>query len=231
MKKGLFFMLLIVMGLGAMAQQRIQLHSTDKAECVSSDMTGLRASFSFSTLEAEDYLNGRDTYSWLSLPNTVIGGNEGDPQIPVINEVIAVPFGATPRVEILSYSSTDYQLDDLGMHTLVPRQPSLRKDQRPQDVPFVMNEEAYSSNRAFRSEPMAVVNVVGTMRGVRLGKLTIEPVSYDPVNNVLRVFNDIEVIVHFDGANAQTTKKMLIDTYSPYFDGVYGMLFNSKSIS
>ena len=230
MKKGLFFMLLIVMGLGAMAQQRIQLHSTDKAECVSSDMTGLRASFSFSTLEAEDYLNGRDTYSWLSLPNTVIGGNEGDPQIPVINEVIAVPFGATPRVEILSYSSTDYQLDDLGMHTLVPRQPSLRKDQRPQDVPFVMNEEAYSSNRAFRSEPMAVVNVVGTMRGVRLGKLTIEPVSYDPVNNVLRVFNDIEVIVRFDGANAQTTKKMLIDTYSPYFDGVYGMLFNSKSV-
>ena len=230
MKKVLAFMLLIVIGLSAMAQQRIQLHSTDKAECVSSDMTGLRASFSFSTLEAEDYLNGRDTYSWLSLPNTVIGGNEGDPQIPVINEVIAVPFGATPRVEILSYSSTDYQLDDLGMHTLVPRQPSLRKDQRPQDVPFVMNEEAYSSNRAFRSEPMAVVNVVGTMRGVRLGKLTIEPVSYDPVNNVLRVFNDIEVIVHFDGANAQTTKKMLIDTYSPYFDGVYGMLFNSKSV-
>ena len=56
-------MLLIVMGLGAMAQQKIQLSSADKAECVSSDMTSLRASFSFSTIEAEDYKSDRGTGS------------------------------------------------------------------------------------------------------------------------------------------------------------------------
>ena len=99
---------------------------------------------------------------------------------------------------------------------MVPRQPSLRKDQRPEDVPFVYNEAAYQSNRSFRSEPMAVVNVVGTMRGVQLGKMTIEPMSYDPVSNILRVFNDIEVEVSFDGADAQATEQLLVDTYSPF---------------
>ncbi len=230
MKKVLFSILLLAIGLSAMAQQRIQLRSADKAECVKSDMTSLKASFSFSTIQAEDVESERGTFSWLSMANTVIGGNEGDPQIPVINELIAVPFGAMPRVEITSYSTTDYRLEDLGIHTLVPRQPSLRKDQRPEDVPFVYNEAAYQSTRGFRSEPQAAVRVEGVMRGVQLGKMTIEPVSYDPVNNTLRVFNDIEITVHFDGADAHATEDMLLKTYSPYFDIVYKALFNGRAI-
>ena len=229
MKRVFLFLVLLAFGLGAMAQQ-IQMRSADKAECVKSDMTGLRASFSFSTIEAEDVESERGTFSWLSMPNTVIGGNEGEPQIPVINQLIAVPFGANPWIEIKNYSSTDYRLEDLGIKTLVPRQPSVRKDKRPEDVPFVMNEAAYQT-RGLRSEPTATVSVDGTMRGIQLGTMTIEPVSYDPVNNTLRVFNDIEVEVHFDGADAQATEDMLLRTYSPAFDNVYAQLFNNRAIT
>ena len=87
MKKVLLSMLLIAFGISAMAQQRIQLRSTDKAECVKSDMTSLQASFSFSTIEAENVDTQRGQFSSLSMPNTVLGGNEGDPQIPVVSEV------------------------------------------------------------------------------------------------------------------------------------------------
>ena len=230
MKKVLFSICLLAFGLSAMAQQSIQMRSANRAECTKSDMTKLEASFSFSTIEAQDYQSERGTFSWLSLPNTVLGGNEGEPQIPVVNELIAVPFGATPRIEVTGYSSTDYRLEDYGMKTLVPRQPSLRKDRRPEDVPFVYNAAAYQSTRGFRSEPSAVVTMEGTMRGVQLGKMTIEPVSYDPVNNIIRVFNNIDVTVHFDGADAQTTEDMLVKTYSPYFDIVYKQLFNERVI-
>ena len=230
MKKVLTLVLVMVLGFTAFAQTKIQLRSADKAQCVKSDMTGLKASFSFSGIEAQDYQSERGTFSWITMPNTVIGGNEGDPQIPVINELIAVPFGATPSIEITSYTTTDYRLSDYGINTLVPRQPSLRKDQRPEEVPFVYNEAAYQSTRGFRSEPMAVVSVEGTMRGVRLGKMTIEPVSYDPVNNTLRVFNDINVEVRFNGADAKATENMLIKTYSPYFDIVYKQLFNERAV-
>ena len=113
---------------------------------------------------------------------------------------------------------------------MVPRQPSLRKDKNPEEVPFVMNEAAYQSTRGFRSTPMATVNVMGTMRGVQLGKMTIEPVSYDPVNNIIRVFNNIEVEVFFDGADARATEDMLVKTYSPYFDIVYKQLFNERAV-
>ncbi len=230
MKKTFFILLSMMLSISVVAQQQIQLRSVDKAECVKSDMTSLKASFSFSTIQAQDYESERGTFSCLSLPNTVVGGNEGDPQIPVVNELIAVPFGANPRIEITSFSTTDYRLEDYGIRTLVPRQPSLRKDKNPEDVPFVYNEAAYRSTRGFRSTPMATVNVVGIMRGVQLGKMTIEPVSYDPVNNTLRVFNNIEVVVHFDGADSYATEKMLLDTYTPYFDIVYKQLFNEKAV-
>ena len=229
MKKVVFILLSMMLTISVMAQQTIQLRSADRAECTKSDMTSLQASFSFSTIEAENVDTQRGQFSWLSMPNTVLGGNEGDPQIPVVNELIAVPVGANPTIRVTSYSTTDYRLNDLGIQTLVPRQPSLRKDKRPEDVPFVYNANAYQT-RGMRSEPQAFVSVVGTMRGVQLGKMTIEPVSYDPVNNTLRVFNDIEVEVSFDGADAVATEKLLVDTYSPYFNVIYKQLFNDRMI-
>lgn len=230
MKRLTILILLAMSTLFAMAQNgHIDLRSESKAECVKSDMTSLKASFSFSSIQAEDYQTDRGLFSWISLPNTVMGGNEGDPQVPVVNELIAVPFGATPRIEVTSYSVTDYRLEDYGIHTLVPRQPSLRKDLNPEDVPFVYNAAAYQT-RGLASAPRAYVNVDGIMRGVRVGKMSIDPVSYDPVNNTLRVFNDIEVEVFFDGADAQATEDMLVSTYSPYFDIVYKQLFNGRAV-
>ena len=230
MKKIVTILLCIVLSISVLAQQKIQMPSADRAECVKSDMTSLKASFSFSTIEAENVNTKGGEFSRLSMPYTVIGGNEGDPQIPVINELIAVPFGAQPVITVTSYSSRDYKLSDLGIKTLIPRQPSLRKDQRPEDVPFVMNQAAYQQTRGLHSEPVASVFVDGVMRGVQVGKMTIEPVSYDPVNNTIRVFNDIEVEVSFEGADSKATEDMLLKTYSPYFDIVYAQLFNGRAV-
>ena len=229
MKRVLLLSLVLFIGMTAFAQAKIQLRSTDRAECVKSDMTSLKASFSFSTIDAQDIQSERGTFSWLSLPNTVIGGNEGDPQIPVVNELIAIPVGAHPSIRVTSYSSTDYSLEDYGIHTLVPRQPDVRKDQRPEDVPFVYNAAAYQT-RGLRSEPTVRVNVDGTMRGVQVGQMTIEPVSYDPANNMIRVFNDIEVEVSFNGADRWATEDLLVKTYSPYFLGLYDQLFNGRAV-
>ena len=230
MKKVIFILLSVMLSISVMAQQKIQLRSADKAQCVKSDMTSLKASFSFSGLESFEVKNDRGTFSTITMPNTVIGGNEGDPQIPVINELIAVPLGATPSIRVTSFSTTEYALEKYGIHKLYPRQPDLKKDQDPKDAPFVYNEAAYQSTRGFRNEPLARVSVNGTLRGVQIGQMSIEPVSYDPVNNTLRVFNDIEVEISFDGADAKATEDLLVKTFSPYFLGIYDQLFNGRAI-
>ena len=226
MKKVFTVFLSIMLTMSVIAQQRIQLRSVNKAECVKSDMRSLKASFSFNGVDAVEMSNERGTFSTISMPNTVSGGNVGAPQIPVVNKLIAVPVGATPNIRVTNYSVTDYDLEELGIHRLSPRQPDVMKNESPE---FVYNEAAYQT-RGMRSEPMARVSVNGTMRGVQVGQISIEPVSYDPVNNTLRVFNDIEVEVSFDGADARATEDLLVRTYSPYFDVLYKQLFNGKVV-
>ena len=227
--KSALIVLFLMLGVSAMAQQRIQLQSSDNSKCEKSDMTSLRARFSFSVLEAQDCKSSEGDFSVLSLPNTVIGGNVGDPQIPVVSELIAVPVGCTPRIEVKNFHATDYSLDDYGIKTLMPRQPSPRKDKKAEDIPFVYNKEAYEKGE-LHTNPDAVVKVVGTMRGVRLAQITIEPVSYDPVKNIVRVFNDIDVEVSFDGAMSKATEDLLLKTYSPHFNVVYDQLFNGNAV-
>ena len=226
MRKVFIIFLSMMLSVSVIGQQKIQLRSVNKAECVKSDMNGLKASFSFNGIDATEMNNERGTFSMISMPNTVSGGNVGAPQIPVVNELIAVPFGATPNIRVTNYSVTDYNLEELGIHKLSPRQPDFMKNETPE---FVYNEADYQT-RGMRSEPMARVSVNGTMRGVQVGQITVEPVSYDPVNNTLRVFNDIEVEVSFDGADARATEDMLVKTYSPYFDVLYKQLFNGRAV-
>ena len=49
------------------AQSKIQFRSSDKAECVKSDNNSLKAVFSFSTLEAQDYQSERGSFTWLQM--------------------------------------------------------------------------------------------------------------------------------------------------------------------
>ena len=226
MKKILLFFTIYLLGFSVFGQTKISMRSVDKAECERSDMTSLKAVFSFSGVEANEVMTERGVFSMLSMPNTVIGGNEGDPQIPVVNQLIAVPFGTSPSIRVTHYSAADYNLEEYGIHRLSPRQPEAWKDQ---EIPFAFNEAAYQT-RGLRSEPMVRVDVEGTMRGVQVGQMSIEPVSYDPVNNKIRVFNDIEVEISFDGANTQATEDMLVKTYSPYYTGIYDQLFNGRAV-
>ena len=218
-----------LVGFSAYGQTKISFRSTDKAECVKSDMTSLKASFSFSGFEAQELQSERGVFSTLTMPNTVVGGNEGEPQIPVVNQLFAVPIGATPSIRVTHYSTQDYDLGEYGIHRLSPRQPDAWKDENPENVPFAYNEAAYQA-RGLRFEPMVRVGVEGVMRGVQVGQMSIEPVCYDPVSNRIRVFNDIEVEVTFDGADARATEDLLVKTYSPYFTSIYDQLFNGRGL-
>ena len=231
MKKLSILLFLAMSTLFAMAQNgRIDLRSTSSAEITHSDFTSLRATFSYGSIESMEVATERGTFSEIAIEGTYASGEIGTPELPASHQLLAVPFGATPRVNVINYTSTDYRLSDYGINTILPHQPSVRKDQRPEEVEFVYNAAAYQATRSLATAPQASIEVQGTMRGIRIGSLVINPVSYNPTTNTLRVFNDIEVEVSFDGADQEETERMLLNTYSPYFDIVYKQMFNYRQI-
>ena len=230
MKKLSLFLVLALSTLIAVAQNgRIDLRSTSSTDLTHSDFNSLRATFNYGSIESVEVNTERGMFSEIVIEGTYASGEIGTPELPASHQLLAVPFGATPRVTILNYSTTDYRLSDYGIGTLVPRQPSVRKDQRPEDVEFVYNANAYQT-RSLATEPEASIEVQGTLRGIRVGSLVINPVSYNPASNTLRVFNNIEVEVSFDGADIAETERMLLSTYSPYFDIIYAQMFNGRAV-
>ena len=217
-------------GIIAMAQGgRIDLRSESKADIKKSDFQSLRAVFSYGSVESVEVSTAKGVFSQIRIDGTYAAGEEGTPELPATHQLLAVPFGATPTVSVISYTSKDYRLSDYGINTIMPRQPSLRKDQKPEDVPFMYDETAYQT-RGLASVPEASIEVQGTMRGIRIGSLVVNPVSYNAKDNTIRVFNDIEVEISFEGADISETERMLLNTYSPYFDIVYKQMFNYRQI-
>ena len=192
MKKLSILLFLAMSTLFALAQNgRIDLRSTSSAEITHSDFSSLRATFNYGSIESIEVATERGTFSEIAIEGTYASGEIGTPQLPASHQLLAVPFGATPRVNVINYSTTDYSLDDYGINTILPHQPSVRKDQRPEDVEFVYNAAAYQS-RSLATAPQVSIELQGTLRGVQVGSLVINPVSYNAATNTLRVFNNID---------------------------------------
>ncbi len=229
--KRLFLMAAMVLsfGLAANAQGRIDLapKGAQSPEAQNVSMNGFTATFSYNSIESEQVSTEKGLFSVITMDNTIPAGNIGEPQVLVTRELIAVPFGATPVVEVKNYTVQEYSLADYGIERLYPQQASVSKSQ--QDVKFEYDEKAYSA-KGFDDRPIAEVTVMGTLRGIQVGALQLNSVRYDASRNVIRVYNDIDVEVTFENADLALTEQTLVNTYSPYFRTVYASLFNDRLI-
>ena len=230
LKKLAMALVVIMFGFQAFAQGRIDLapNGNRAPEAQNVTMSGFDATFSFQSIESELVSTEKGEFSIIAMDNSVSGGNIGEPQVPVMRKLLAVPFGATPVVTVKSYSVDEYNLADYGIARIYPQQPSQSKSAKENE--FAYNEAAYATRGYNESRPLAEIEVLGTMRGIQLGALQLNAVRYDAAANSIRVYNDIEIEVSFENADLELTEQTLVNTYSPYFRTVYATLFNERAI-
>ena len=221
-----FLMMGLLFGSQVMAQH-IELGAAKSAQsCANVTDEGFTASFSFSSIDATEISTEKGVFSYITMENTYPTGNLGDPTLPAVNKLIAVPYGVSNiSVEVKNYSTKVYSLSDFGIKKLYPQQMPLRKDQKPGDLPFAYNEKAYNA-KGFIERPIAQVQIQGTLRGIQVGALTVNPVQYDPATNSIRVYNDIEVEVRYSQYDKSASYDEFARTFSPYFANIYNQMFN-----
>lgn len=145
----------------------------------------LRVQYVFGGLQSIEVKTEKGVFNELILPQGYSVGELGCPKLPAIKNLIEIPFGAEATVTVKGYTVTDYKLSDYGINNMLfPNQPSVRKDQQPEDVKFEYSAEAYQASEFTRSE-IASLEVLGVMRGVRLGRLDISPVKYKDRKSVV----------------------------------------------
>lgn len=198
-------------------------------EVVTDNYTELRMNYSYEGITSFNVKTDEGEFTEIRIPGAYYTGDLGTPKLPASKDLIEIPFGAELQVEAVNYDKQVYDLKEHGIeHPLMPNQPDVKKDKDPQTVDFQYKEEAYNK-RSFTDQELVTVEVLGVMRGVRIGRLEVHPVRYNPSTNKVMVYNNIEVKVSFENSDIAKTEQKKESTFSPYFESVYNELINHRT--
>lgn len=222
-----FAVILLFAAVSANAQSPIRLDASKTLTQVKeSSYERLNVQYSFDQLQTLEVKTEMGNFNELMLPNAYSVGELGTPKLPAVKNLIEIPFGATVEVTVKGYTEKEYKLTDYGFENpLMPVQPSLRKDQQPEDVTFEFKQDAYAKN-SFIERELVEVEILGVMRGMRIARLVVAPVQYNPTGQTIKVYNNIEVEVNFKGADLALTNYVKASTWSPYFEALESRILN-----
>lgn len=185
-------------------------------DSVRGKIPSLKINAHVSKLVANEVTTKDGTFTDMQIPGMQVGGNVGDPALPVMTRLVEVPHGAKVSVKVTGREVQKIALSDLQVKAPIkPRQPPQPKDDTV--VPFAHNPQAYTAP-GFQQETLATVEEVGMMRDHRLVLVKVAPVAYEPTTGKLEVFTDVQVDVSLEGADLNATKKARQTHGSPYFD-------------
>ncbi|MDD4205641.1 MAG: C25 family peptidase propeptide domain-containing protein, partial [Candidatus Delongbacteria bacterium] len=188
----------------------------------------LELNFNVGSINYSDISTEKGAFTSVTIDGGTLTRIEGSPALPAMHELIAMPYGAEPSVEVISYDKKVYSLKELGIENpVLPAQPSYSKMTKPEDIKFIYNESSYMSSK-FNDGVLAEVSKSGTMRGVGVGVLKVYPFKYNPTEGTVEVYNDLKVRVNFIGATSNAKEKA-VEEYSPYFESAMAQLINYRS--
>lgn len=194
------------------------------------DQTGMSMRMDIESIELQQLTTPDGEFTALAIPGFVRSNEIGEPNLPTLNRIIAIPFGCELQAEVLDYESDEISLEDYGMTApIIPVQPSISKSQNPADVPFQYKREIYERS-GYYALPLAKTSDVGVMRALHLGMISVAPVQYDPLRNMIRVYKSVTLKISYLHPDQVKTERMRRDYYSPFFEPVYARLFNYQPI-
>ncbi len=122
----------------------------------------------------------------------------GKPELPVFQQIVAVPQGAEPQ---LGFTIGETFFKHLGDRSLRPAQPHTFKNR---EADFAFDRSVYASD-VFFAKPVVSIAEIGSMRGLRLLRITVSPFEYNPQKNTLAIHSDISIEITFSGADVPAT--------------------------
>ncbi|RKX25781.1 MAG: hypothetical protein DRP46_11580, partial [Candidatus Zixiibacteriota bacterium] len=170
-------------------------------------------------------------FSMVRIPGFGRSFNIGEPGLPVAGKLISIPLGCELRTEIIEFDAEELSLSELEIENpIMPAQPSISKSDDPASLPFEYNREVYSTE-GFYKLPAAETKIEGIMRGVRVARLSIAPMEYNPTENKIKIYKNLKIRITFENPDWQSTEVARTKYYSPYFEPLYSQLTNYESLS
>ncbi|MCF8365768.1 MAG: T9SS type A sorting domain-containing protein [Bacteroidales bacterium] len=200
-----------------------------KIEITENTYTHLGLKNTISQINAFEVKASQGDFSQIRIDGYGYSTKIGEPKLPVIKKLIEIPLQSQFNINIIFDSYKDYMLSDLGIvNPIIPVQPSLSKSDDPESLEFEINSSVYATD-AFLGNDLVQIIPLGIMRGVNIARVEISPVQYNPVKNIVRIYENLEVSIQFTGANVPETIQFKDAKTNRYFKSVSRMFFNYKN--
>ncbi len=187
------------------------------------DQSGLHFRLEIGELIAMDVETEAGMFSRLMIPGFHTSKTVGAPELPMMNRLFEIPFGAITSIEVLSTESKTLRLADFGIeHPLMPAQPSMPKSADPENWPFIYDRDAYLTDRV--GQELVRVAGLGRLRAADIGRVEVSPVEYLPLDGEIVVTEAIEFRVNTVGADFAAGQIEKARLWSPFFMPLYDMI-------
>ena len=161
---------------------------------ISQSNTGVTVNFSIQSFEITNkQVNGK-TMQEISLPDVFLPGTEGAPNLPAVSRFIALPEGATAKLNILSFRKEVVENVDIAPAPRIPW------DTEEGPLDYKKDNEIYSKDAFYPEKPFQLSQQT-EIRGVDAVILGITPFQYNPVTKQLIVYRDVKVNISFENGN------------------------------
>ena len=198
-----------------------------RLEVTSQNQSELRFQVQVADLTALEVTTQAGVFHRLMIPGFHSSQREGAPELPMMNRLVAIPHGASARIEVEAVESRLIDLADFGIDTpLMPAQPSMSKSADPESWPFIYDPSAYQVDKV--SQELVRIEDLGRLRAMDLGRVEVSPVEYYPRANQIRLTESVTFRVIFEGGDRAAGQELMTRTASPFFEPVYARVSNAK---
>lgn len=219
MKKLVIFIFLFILNYSFSQKETIITLGESNEGIVLKDnnVTDFSATIKLKEIKFINKSSANGNFSEMTLNGFSHPNNIGQACIPIYNTLIEVPQNANIEIEIISYDISSYDLDSYNINKIEPTQISYSKSTDPSDMVFSIDENYYNS-RTTENTPLVSAQFLGTQRGVGIGRLEVRPFRYNPGNNILEVYNNLEFKIIFKNSDISLTNSLKTRYYCAQFD-------------
>jgi hypothetical protein len=157
---------------------------------------GVEIVYSMGSLRIEPFDVDGETMQVVSIPGALLPNDEGRPNLPGLGRYVALPQGATPRLEIV-----DVRTQILRDMNIAPA-PPIPKESDDSPPVYIKDPVVYGNDQLYPTEPIRL-SAPMKMRGVDVVIVGITPFQYNPVRRELLVYTDIRLRVDFEGGQGR----------------------------
>jgi len=179
---------------------------------ITNNSSELELNYNINSLDLQTASTAQGDFTNVDFQRGFRSQSAGELALPAFHDLIEIPDGATPQIEILDYTEKELDLKSLGFPSAL-----------------LSSQKTNSALDANSKNEIASINISGSIRGTAVGRLTVNPLKYNQTTHRLMVLNNLRIKVRFVGKTGNDAAKTA--EYSPFFDSELNSLLNYRPLN